>query len=433
MSRSWVMTFFRMSFRNPLPWLVYKGSDFFRKIIVRDVKPIDVPDQFFHKYVGLKVLWETLAWTVMTWILVYFSIFKGVSVTGKVVYVTMLLPLLLCIALLIRAVTLENAAKGIALYVGSFSFSKLASGEIWKDAIIQIFFSVGIGFGTFIAYSSYNTVHANAVQDALIVSCSNSGFEVLIGFAAFAVIGFLGIDIKSEKINSFDMGFRTYPEALGKLPGANVWAAMFFLTIYLLAIDSAFALVESFAAVVLDSDWGKRIRKQYMMGIICFVAMLLSSMYSTQFGYNLLDAVDTWLNGITLIFTAWSQVVAVTSIYRHKDVISQCGMPAYALAQASYISSMFLATLIGFTAHSKLAFVLVFLSVLVLGTLTAAAIAKTPDVSAGPCSSKKYLNKLWWLTFYPVSPLIHCLFSHLTNYFSGRDAHSRSQRGDRAR
>lgn len=392
------MTFFRYSFKNPLPWML-TNSDFFRKYVVMDVP--GVPGNYFLQYKSLGVLWETLGWTVMTWILIYFSIFKGVSVTGKVVYVTMLLPLLLCFALLIRAVTLKNASRGIAMYVGSFSFKKLSSGAIWRDAIIQIFFSIGIGFGTFIAYSSYNTVHANAVQDALIVSCSNSAFEVIIGFAAFAIIGVLNIDLDKERIDSFSMGFTTYPQALGSLPGSNVWAVLFFLTIYLLAIDSAFALIESFAAVVLDSDWGKKIKKPFMMGIICFVAMLLSSMYSTQFGYHLLNAVDEWLNSITLIFAAWAQVAAVTSMYRYKDVISQTGLPAYALAQASYLISMFLGTLLGFTA-STAAGVSVFFVIIILGTLTAAGIARAPEVRGG-FGSKKYLNSLWWLTFYPVS------------------------------
>lgn len=398
---AWVMTFFRYSFSSPLPWV--GNNKFFEKEVVRNTNFIDVPGRYLLQYVDFGMVWETLGWTVLTWILVYFSIFKGVSVTGKVVYITMLLPMALCGALVVRAVTLENAGRGIALYVGNFSVKKLAEGSIWRDAIIQIFFSIGIGFGTFVAYASYNTKHANAVQDALIIASSNSAFEVIVGFAAFGIIGFLGIDLDKEKLNSFSVGFLTYPQALAKLPGANIWAGLFFLTIYLLAIDSAFALTESFAAVVTDTDWGKKVKKPVMMGLICFLAMLCSIIYSTKFGYDFLDAIDIWLNSITLLFAAWAQVVAVTSIYRYKDVVSQCGFQAYALAQASYIISMVLFAILTFTV-GVIAGLSTFLTVLILGTCAAASIAKSPEIKGG-FGNKKFFNSLWWLSCYPGTML----------------------------
>lgn len=393
---SWVMTFFRYSFKNPLPWL--KIPDFFRKHVVRDIPGVAVAGEYFLQYRGLSLIGETLLWTVVTWILIYFSVFKGVAVTGKVVYITMFLPLLLCTAILIRAVTLPGAYQGIMLYVGSFSISKLSTVAIWKDAIIQIFFSVGVGFGTFIAYSSYNTEHANAVQDAFIVSCSNSAFEVLMGFATFSIIGVLGIDIDKERVSSFAMGFETYPQALGKLPGANIWAAIFFLTIYLLAIDSAFGSVENVSAVVTDSDWGKKLAKPIMTGIICFISLLLSTMYATEFGYALLDAVDWWLNGITLMFAAWAQLVSVTSMYRYKEVISQTGVRAFALAQGSFIMSMMMGTIFAFTV-SNLVGVLIFVLILCAGTAGAAMLSDAPEI-IGAFGEGKFMNSLWWLTSY---------------------------------
>ncbi len=395
---AWVMTFFRYSFQSPLPWL--GKNDFFAKEVVRNTPPKEVAGQYLLKYVDFGMVWETLGWTVLTWVLVYFSIFKGVSVTGKVVYITMLLPLILCGALLIRSVTLENARKGIQLYVGNFSAQKLATGKIWRQAMIQIFFSLGVGFSTFVAYASYNNKHANAVQATLIIACSNSAFEVIVGFAAFAIIGFLDINLDDPnlKLGSFDVGFLTYPQALARLPGANIWAGLFFLTIYLLAIDSGFALTESFASVVIDTEWGKKVKKQVMMAIVCFIAMLCSIVYSTKFGMAFLDAIDIWLNSITLLFCAWAQVVAVTSIYRYKDVVAQCGFQAYALAQVSYITSMFLFALLTFTVKMY-AGIAVFFCVLIFGTVAAASIAKSPEIKGG-FGNKKFFNALWWLTTY---------------------------------
>ncbi len=175
---SWVMTYFRYSFQRPIPWF-NNNVAFFRDMVHRNPLPIiDASKQTFTQYPATGVLWETLGWTLLTWLLVYLCIFRGVSLTGKIVYVTMLVPFVTCIAILIRAVTLENAINGIKLYVGEWHGDKLMSGNIWKDAIIQIFFSVGTGFGIYVAYASYNPRSANAVQDVVIVACGNSMIEV---------------------------------------------------------------------------------------------------------------------------------------------------------------------------------------------------------------------------------------------------------------
>jgi SNF family Na+-dependent transporter len=108
-------------------------------------------------------------------------------------YLTMGLPIVLIIILIGRGGSLPNAWGGIRLYIGTWHTSKLSSGQIWTAALGQVFFSTGVGFGYFTAYASYQSKFANAVQDALIICCSNSAFEVFAAFAVFGVVGFLGM------------------------------------------------------------------------------------------------------------------------------------------------------------------------------------------------------------------------------------------------
>ncbi len=391
---AWVLTYLRHSFTYPLPWSG-NNRQFFDNQVKRNVPAVQGN---FAVYAATGIIGETLGWTVLTWFLVYLCIFKGASLTGRVVYFTMLFPVTLIVILTIRSVTLENAGRGIVRYVGQWSWQKLASSQIWVDAIGQIFYTIGIGFGYFVAYSSYHSKYADAVQDSVIIACSDSLIEMFAGFAAFGVIGYS--NLPPEKVSSFSLGFITYPEALAKLPGANAWSVFFFLTLYLLGIDSAFAMLEGVIAVVLDTSWGRKPPRVLVVALITLAAFLTSIVYTTQFGNSILNAVDKWISELTLILSISLQCMIIPTFYRYRDVVSQTGMKAFAVAQASYFGSMFLGVIIGHV--NRAAGGAIFGSILVIGTAVAVYLSKEPELP-GPFDRNKYMRSFWWLTSYSVS------------------------------
>lgn len=62
--------------------------------------------------------------------------------------------------------------------------------QVWRQAATQVFFALGLGFGTIIAYSSYNPRHNNCHIDGLLVSGINFLTSVLATLVVFAVLGF---------------------------------------------------------------------------------------------------------------------------------------------------------------------------------------------------------------------------------------------------
>lgn len=74
-----------------------------------------------HKSNGLDYMGPikpSLAFCVfIVFVLVYFSLWKGVRSAGKVVWVTALAPYIVLLFLLIRGVTLPGAAEGIRYYL----------------------------------------------------------------------------------------------------------------------------------------------------------------------------------------------------------------------------------------------------------------------------------------------------------------------------
>ena len=59
-------------------------------------------------------------------------------------------------------------------------FSKLLTFKIWYAAVTQSFFSLSVGFGSLITYSSYNDFRHNTYRDALIISVKKQSVAKLV-------------------------------------------------------------------------------------------------------------------------------------------------------------------------------------------------------------------------------------------------------------
>lgn len=157
---SYVWVYFRSSFQAaPFPWTDRAEDFFYNDVVVRksmvegEISNGNVQSYSSYPYTG--VSGELIGWTILSWLIIWLCINKGVSITGRVVYFTIGLPLVLTVVLLGRGVSLPNAGRGIKLYFGEWHSSKLAAGKIWQEATGQVFYSTGIGFGYFTAYASY--------------------------------------------------------------------------------------------------------------------------------------------------------------------------------------------------------------------------------------------------------------------------------------
>jgi len=96
----------------------------------------------------------------ISWICVYVSIVKGIKTSGKLSYVFAIVPYIVLISILIFVIRLDGALDGIA-HLFKPDFSKLKDLNVWYEACTQCFYSLTIGMGCILMFSSYNKFDHN--------------------------------------------------------------------------------------------------------------------------------------------------------------------------------------------------------------------------------------------------------------------------------
>ncbi|KAG0720141.1 Sodium-dependent nutrient amino acid transporter 1 [Chionoecetes opilio] len=148
-------------------------------------------------------------------------------VSLQVAYFTAVFPYVVLFTLLVRGVTLPGAIDGM-LYFITPKWEKLLDPNVWFAAVSQSFFSLGVGFGPIVTFSSYNSFSQNIYRDAWIISFTDTFTSLLAGFTIFAILGNLSyeLDTNIEDVvrGGGGLAFVSYPDALAKFDWApQIW------------------------------------------------------------------------------------------------------------------------------------------------------------------------------------------------------------------
>ncbi|XP_037904921.1 sodium- and chloride-dependent glycine transporter 1 isoform X2 [Hermetia illucens] len=284
-------------------------------------------DEFFHLEVlkissGIHevggIVWPLFICLVIAWITVFLCILKGVKSVGKVVYFSATFPFVVLAILFFRGVTLPGAGLGISFYMYP-EWKKLTDLKIWADAAMQIFYSLGPGWGGIVNMASYNDFRNNAKWDAIVIPIVNCFTSIFAGFVVFSVLGYLsiktGIPVASVATSGPGLAYITYPEAIAMLRYPHFWSIIFFLMLFFLGLDSAFVQIEAVITSIIDEYKFLRKWRVAVTAGICFVMFLLSISMVTNGGMYILQLLDWYSASAAVILFCMIEVLIVGRIY----------------------------------------------------------------------------------------------------------------------
>lgn len=269
-----------------------------------------------------EIKWNLAFCLLLSWLTVNVCLIKGVKTSGKVVYFTATFPYVVLLILLVRGCTLPGAGNGL-YYLFVPKWSKLADINVWRAAASQVFFSLGISWGGIILFGSYNKFDARVHIDSHIVSFVDFLTSLIASIVIFSTLGNtayeLGVPIETVAKGGPGLAFVAFPEALSKLPCPHFWSIIFFSMLFLLGLDSEFALFETALSAIFDAV--PRLRKQKMLVTSCMSAacFLLGLPCISQCGPYILTLMDTYGAGLSVLIIAIFEMIFINWVYGTRE------------------------------------------------------------------------------------------------------------------
>ena len=187
---------------------------------------------------GSEPIFWTFAMIVLNLVILLKGVKKGIEKISNI-----LMPLLFVILLIFCAVSLSlpNASEGLKFFLTP-DFDKINS-QVIVAALGQAFFSLSLGMGILVTYSSYFPKTIKMVRTSVTVTFLDFMVSVLMGIIIFPAVISFGIS-GSENMAGMTLVFVTLPEIFAQMGGSQWWSALFFLLLGVAAITSTISIAE---------------------------------------------------------------------------------------------------------------------------------------------------------------------------------------------
>ncbi|XP_059809665.1 sodium-dependent neutral amino acid transporter B(0)AT2-like [Hypanus sabinus] len=383
---AWSLFYFGHSFQYPLPWESCPSLPNNTGVVTECSK--SSPTTYFWYHETLEItssinesggLNPTMTGCLLgAWVIVCLAMIKGIKSSGKVMYFSSLFPYLVLFCFLVRGLLLEGSVDGIR-YMFTPKIEILVDTQVWRQAATQVFFALGLGFGSVIAYSSYNSHTNNCHFDAYLVSFINFFTSIFATLVVFAVLGFranvltqkcvqrntllvtdlinsglLNRSLIPESLNFsmasheqyskwFDslrpelvrygveqcdlrhemqkgaegtgLAFIAFTEAITHFPASPFWSLLFFLMLLNLGLSTMFGNMQGILTPLLDNFPLLSRRKSLFTVFCCILGFITGLIFTQRSGNYFVTMFDDYSATLPLIIVVFFELMAVAWIY----------------------------------------------------------------------------------------------------------------------
>ena len=256
-------------------------------------------------FIGLVIVW-----TVVMFIL-YGGVKKGVELSNKI-----FIPLLLILfsILVVQALRLPGAVDGLNAFFTP-NWEAMANYKVWLAAFGHIFFSLSVGFGIMLTYSSYLKRKTNLTGSGLVVALANSSFEILAGIGIFAALGFMaysaGSSVDEVVSGGIGLAFIAFPKIISSLgAGGDLFGFLFFASLTVAGVTSMVSILQVPIAAFQDKlGWSRKRAVTIIAGGSAIVSTIL---FSTHSAITFVDIIDYFANNIGIVGGGLLSIILVT-------------------------------------------------------------------------------------------------------------------------
>ena len=362
-------------------WCLYYAWQYLNGALLLGKEPA-LYKSFFESFVGSgedAALWKDgLAPAIYAVLLCYLFnfviIYRGIN-KGIERFSLYAIPLLfLCsFFILLRVLTLgtpnpdlpeQNLVNGLGFMwnpgaqgKGSF-WTSLLNAEMWMAAAGQIFFSLSVGFGIIINYSSYLRKNDDVLLSGTTSASGNIFAEVALGGMITIPAAFVFLGASGLSDSTFGLGFITLPNVFAHMPLGQLVGFLWFFLLFIAALTSSLSMLQPALAFFQE---GLGISRRIAMILLGFIS-LMGTAFITYFSKNsrALDMLDFWIGTafiyimatILVIFFGW--VIGAEKGLKDARQGSLLHVPNFFAFILKYVSPLYLLIIFFFWIFEKL-------------------------------------------------------------------------------
>lgn len=268
--------------------------------------------QVFDQFAG-HPYWP-LVWMVIVMLISTFVVARGVSGgIEKISNVLMPVFFLIILVMVANSFFLPAAGEGMKyLFLPNFSELKPVAILI---AIGQTFFSLSLGMGCLITYSSYFKKDVNLVKTATQVVSIDAMVAILSAMIIFPAVFSFGM----QPTEGPSLVFKVLPNVFQQMPLGTLWSILFYALLFIAAITSLISLLEVVTAYIYENTSLTRRKAAFIVtGMVSVLGVFASMSFGllqdvTLFGKTFFDLLDFVTASILLpvggffisIFVGW--------------------------------------------------------------------------------------------------------------------------------